>query len=131
MLRRIRDDDQADVPSVRNELRAGPETAPTARLIQDRLSSEDVAALITDFQGGTAKHVLAARFGISETTVKRLLRVHGVRATWGLEERLSASDVRRLIVQYRNGASVTDLVARFGGSSSSVRRLLQRYGIRR
>jgi hypothetical protein len=47
--------------------------------VQDKLSDDDVQALLNDFSAGTAKHVLATRYSISLSSVKRLLRQHGVR----------------------------------------------------
>ncbi|MGH8542045.1 MAG: resolvase [Gammaproteobacteria bacterium] len=45
----------------------------------DRLTKQDVAALLDAYRTGTPSRVLAARYGIGTTTVKRLLREHEVR----------------------------------------------------
>jgi DNA-directed RNA polymerase specialized sigma24 family protein len=58
--------------SVRSSGRVGHVQA-----IADRLSAEQVAAIIQRFRAGTAKHVLADEYGISLSSVKRLLRRHG------------------------------------------------------
>ena len=42
--------------------------------VSDRLSEADLRQLVADFQGGTAKRKLAERYGISESSVKRLIR---------------------------------------------------------
>lgn len=47
--------------------------------VADRLSDAQVHDLIESFKAGTAKHVLAKRYGISLTSVKTLLRSRGVR----------------------------------------------------
>jgi DNA invertase Pin-like site-specific DNA recombinase len=47
--------------------------------MRDRLSDEDVSKIIELFQAGAAKQMLAAEFGISLSSVKRLLRERGMR----------------------------------------------------
>ena len=51
-----------------------PEPMPLRGLA--RLSPDDMRQLITNFRTGTPKHVLAHRYGVSLSTVKRLLRRH-------------------------------------------------------
>jgi hypothetical protein len=43
------------------------------------LSEGDIAELVAAFKAGTAKHVLAKRYGINLRSLKRLLRDEGVR----------------------------------------------------
>jgi hypothetical protein len=47
--------------------------------VQDRLTDADVQALIGEFLAGTSKRVLAERYAVSFSTVKNILRKHGVR----------------------------------------------------
>jgi hypothetical protein len=47
--------------------------------VRDRLSDEDMQAIITEFCAGTPKHVLADRYSISLGSIKRLLREHNIR----------------------------------------------------
>jgi hypothetical protein len=47
--------------------------------VQDRLSEEDIQTLIKVFQVGMSKPALAARYSISLSAVKRLLRQHHIR----------------------------------------------------
>jgi DNA invertase Pin-like site-specific DNA recombinase len=47
----------------------------------DRLTADDEAEIVRLFMIGTAKTALAEKYGISESSVKRLLRKHGVRRT--------------------------------------------------
>lgn len=42
-----------------------------------RLSEADIEQLIAAFTAGTSKRKLAERYGISESSVKRLVREHG------------------------------------------------------
>lgn len=44
------------------------------RLVAELLTAEDVTELVASFEAGTPKHHLAARYKISESSVKRLLR---------------------------------------------------------
>ncbi len=57
-------------------------TSPPAarrRRLRDRLSEQDLSALVDSFRSGTPAHVLAERYGVGETAVKALLRQRGVR----------------------------------------------------
>ena len=47
--------------------------------VADRLSEEDVAALVEAYRTGATAHELAAQYGLGMTTVKRMLRERGVR----------------------------------------------------
>lgn len=55
--------------------------------IRDRLSEQDIAALIVAFKAGTPKRVLAQRYGIAERSLKQLLRERGVkrRSRWDIQ----------------------------------------------
>lgn len=48
-------------------------------LLEDRLSEDDIRQLISDFQSGTPKWKLAEQYGISLSSVKRVLRKQGAR----------------------------------------------------
>lgn len=53
---------------------------PGERLrVCDRLTDGDIETLIADFLAGTFKRVLAERYRIGLSSVKRILRKHGVR----------------------------------------------------
>jgi DNA invertase Pin-like site-specific DNA recombinase len=47
--------------------------------VRDRLTDDDVHVLIADFLAGTSKRELADRYKVSFSTVKNILRKHGVR----------------------------------------------------
>ena len=47
--------------------------------VRDRLTDEDVQSLISDFLSGKSKRALTERYAVSLSTVKRILRKHGVR----------------------------------------------------
>jgi hypothetical protein len=67
------------VPAVEPPAGAPPSYVTRRWRIADRLSEEQIAALIDAFVSGTPKHVLAKRYGVSLTAIKDLLRAHGVR----------------------------------------------------
>jgi 2,4-dienoyl-CoA reductase-like NADH-dependent reductase (Old Yellow Enzyme family) len=51
--------------------------------IRDRLSKQDIADIVAAFKHGTAKHVLAERYGINLRSLKKLLREESVkRKSW-------------------------------------------------
>jgi len=54
---------------------------PIGKRIRDWLSEQDIAELIAAFQVGVPKYILAEQYGISLTSVKRLLRARGVRGS--------------------------------------------------
>jgi DNA-directed RNA polymerase specialized sigma24 family protein len=45
--------------------------------VTDRLTTEAEQTLVAGFMAGTSKRELAEQYGISESSVKRLLRRHG------------------------------------------------------
>ena len=47
--------------------------------LRDRLTDADIELLIADFLAGTSKRVLADRYEIGLSSVKRILRKHGAR----------------------------------------------------
>jgi hypothetical protein len=53
--------------------------APRAWRVSDRLSPTDIKTLVTSYLADSTIHVLAEQYGISTTSVKRLLREHGAR----------------------------------------------------
>jgi hypothetical protein len=74
---RLRDPDEVRV-RVAEVTALAPDPVPDWRIC-DRLTAEDEQALAASFRAGTAKHQLAERYGISLSSVKRLLRKHNVR----------------------------------------------------
>jgi hypothetical protein len=58
----------------------------TARVwrVRDRLTDDDVQLLAAEFLAGTSKRALAGQYGLSLSSVKNILRKHGVRRQLGL-----------------------------------------------
>jgi hypothetical protein len=48
--------------------------------VRDRLDAHTIAAIVAAFKAGTAKHVLAKRYGIAERSLKKLLCEEGVKS---------------------------------------------------
>jgi DNA-binding NarL/FixJ family response regulator len=71
-LRKAQAQTEASVQSVRS---APPSTRQWR--VGDRLSQDDGEQLVVAFTAGTPKRELAERYGISESSVKRLIRRHG------------------------------------------------------
>lgn len=69
VLRRIDENDQTDEPGVHSTGRGGG-LVP----VRERLSEAELAGLVTSFRSRTPKHELAARYGISLSSVKRVQR---------------------------------------------------------
>ncbi|MFI6291967.1 helix-turn-helix domain-containing protein [Nonomuraea sp. NPDC050790] len=58
-----------------------PDPAQGNWCMKDRFTDEEIQALVERFQAGTPKGVLAKEYGISLSSVKRLLRKHGAKRT--------------------------------------------------
>jgi len=52
---------------------------PCVWRVRDRLTAEAVERLIAEFLAGTSKRELAERYAVSFSSVKNILRKHGVR----------------------------------------------------
>jgi hypothetical protein len=72
VLRRIEARDTEDEPGVRST-GSGSGSAP----VRSRLSGADVREIVDRFRAGTPKHRLAGEYGMSMSTMKRLLRGYG------------------------------------------------------
>lgn len=71
LARAVAADPGGEPVSVRSTGRVGRVLA-----VRDRLSEADVRAIVEKFEAGTPKHQLAEMYGISLSSVKRLLRRH-------------------------------------------------------
>jgi hypothetical protein len=54
-------------------------TATNSKRAVDRLTDGDLTALLDAYRDGSTAATLAARYSVSPSTIKRLLREHGVR----------------------------------------------------
>jgi hypothetical protein len=72
VLRRIEENDQTDELGVLSTGKGGG-LLP----VRDRIGETDLRQMVTRFRAGTAKHALASEYGISLSSVKRILRHRG------------------------------------------------------
>lgn len=96
--------------------------------VDDRLNEADTEQLIAAFTSGTSKRKLAERYGISESSVKRLIRQYGAsKPSSGLSQRpprwrhqpsLLARRSERVLNELLN--TVLSLDLRIMGSSVSI-----------
>lgn len=78
ILERMAANDQTDLPTVLNGA-ASVDVAVSARQpwrVADRLGADELDRLLADWRNGTSKPTLARRYGISLSSVKRILRQH-------------------------------------------------------
>ena len=62
-----------------DQLASADGPAPATWRVSERLSPADVKTLVKSYLAGTTIRVLAERYGIGTSSVKRLLREHGAR----------------------------------------------------
>jgi DNA-binding NarL/FixJ family response regulator len=74
VLRRIKDNDQTDEPGIDVYTPTGP-----GRLIQDRMTDQQVMEIIDCYRSGLTRKEVAAKFDVPERTIKWIMRKHGVR----------------------------------------------------
>ena len=77
VLARINAEPEPDEPQDQLPSADGP--TPATWRVSDRLSPPDVKAMIKSYLAGDTIRVLAERYGIGTSSVKRLLRKHGAR----------------------------------------------------
>jgi DNA invertase Pin-like site-specific DNA recombinase len=70
VLRRLQEGDHTEEPGG-VQSREGGTLRPN-----DRLSGNDVSEIVDQFRAGVPKHRLATQYGMSLSTLKRLLRKH-------------------------------------------------------
>lgn len=74
ILRRIAENDQTDLPG---QIPTSP--PPRSTRLADRLSASEIEQLVQRYRFGVKAAHLAREYGISLSSVKRLLRQHGAR----------------------------------------------------
>ena len=103
-----------------------------------RMTDLPADEVITRYRSGCTLKQLAAAYGTSDNTVKRLLQRHGVPLrTASQAARLNAQSSdpelgardRQIVEAYNAGASTVTIGKRYGLGSSSVRNILLRNGV--
>jgi IS30 family transposase len=93
--------------------------------VEQRLTAEDVAALVEAYKSGATGRELAAQFGLARTTVIELLRKHGVQVRY---PRITEQQTMQVVEWYRAGMRQIDIAERLGRHKSVVWHLLRRAG---
>lgn len=75
-VERVRVED-GERPETGRSVRSGQ--APRVWRVSDRLDEADLCNLVSGYRAGTTARELAEQFNISKSSVKRLLREHGIR----------------------------------------------------
>jgi DNA-binding transcriptional regulator LsrR (DeoR family) len=88
--------------------------------------------MIELYEFGATGQQVADRFGVSKSSVKRLLRQNTVtRPMRSLRDRFSPEEVQTMIDLYQAGTTARQVGEKFGVNERSVKRLLHQHGIRR
>jgi hypothetical protein len=77
LLKRLRTGDQAAAPGLSAAL-LRPTPDPSRRKVVDRLPEGAIPAMVERFRAGATVAAVADEYGISESSLKRILRKHGV-----------------------------------------------------
>ncbi len=77
VLERINSDPEPD--EEQDQLPSADGPTPATWRVSERLSPADIKILVKSYLAGTTIRVLAKRYGIGTSSVKRLLRKHGAR----------------------------------------------------
>ncbi len=96
-----------------------------------RLTEDDKAALVDDYQGGFALSVIAAKYGCTTGNVRALLRRRGVptRRPGGQTLGLTPEQERFMVDAYKAGQSQEQVAKAMGIGQVTVGRHLRRLGV--
>jgi hypothetical protein len=112
--------------SIKSQVReASP--LPQAHMLTRRLSLEAITELVQSYRDGMGTPELRRRYNLSQGSVLKLLRAHGVTMR---RQGLADTDLLAAAELYRDGAPLAEIGERFGVSYSAVRRALIASGVR-
>jgi DNA-directed RNA polymerase specialized sigma24 family protein len=114
----------AELPSLLQR-RTADKVKPV-RQVQRRLSPEQVAQLIADYQAGASMEELAAQWQLHRTTVAAQLRRAGVELR---RQGLPAERMDEAVRLYGEGWSCQRLAERYNCDDETVRQVLKRAGV--
>jgi hypothetical protein len=101
-------------------------TLPQTQQVDRRLSAETFAELVQAYRNGVATTQLRQRHELSQGSVIKILREHGVEMRG---QGLTDGDAPTAAQLYRSGATLAQLGERFGVSPNAVRRALVSAGV--
>jgi hypothetical protein len=76
---------------------------PKVRRVADRLSDEDIRAIVARFEQGSPKHILADEYGISLSSMKNLLKKNQAHQPWQVSDRLNLKEIEALLKASHEG----------------------------
>jgi len=88
----------------------------------ERLSEDEVAQIITAYQGGKSANVLAREYGCNRKAIIGHLKKHGV--TVSCSKIRSEETALQIIALYESGILISEIAKRYEVSDSSINRLL-------
>lgn len=96
-----------------------------------KLTADQKAALVLDYEGGLSLSQIAERYGCTVGNARALLRRRGVarRAPGPAVRKFSAEKVAALVADYQSGMSQDVVAAAHGVGQSTVSRLLREQGV--
>jgi hypothetical protein len=101
---------------------------PRERLLSERLTPRDMAAMLERYRSGESAHELAVAYKIGETSLKRLVKLHGGRPA---DERYTPEGVAAVLGRYRAGDPIRGLAAEFGIGVTTLKRWIREHGVKR
>lgn len=99
---------------------------PQPHRVSRRLSTETIDELVQAYRDGVGTPELRRRYQLSQGSVLRLLKTHGVTMR---RQGLSDHDLPAATTLYEGGSSLSEIGDRFGISHSAVRRALIAHGV--
>ena len=97
------------------------------RPLRHRLGDANIEQLVEQYRLGATGAQLAARFGISLSSVKRLLNERGARHA----PKLTARQIDAVFASYRSGVGPRELSRRYAVTERTIKYFLQKHGVQR
>jgi hypothetical protein len=94
--------------------------------VEARLSDEQIAALVAEYEAGVSGRQLASRYALARSTVLALLKERGVGVRY---PRFTEAETERAIALYKEGVRQIDIARELGRSKSAIWHLLHRSGL--
>jgi AraC-like DNA-binding protein len=96
------------------------------RNLRRRLTPQAIEELVARYTAGEQTPALSRAFGISESSVRRLLRDEGVTLRG---HKITATDVQKAVRLYERGLTINQVAREVGYSWGTIRRVLLESGI--
>lgn len=90
---------------------------------------EEIEQMLKLYNSGLSLERVAERIGVAKATVQRHVKAAGISRRLGVEYALSDEAVRSVIVQWQDGATISDLARSFEVSRCTINGVLERQGL--